>query len=82
MYDSIGSSITTSNYFSLSLQDPNYVLGDPVAANVAVMDKKDNYVSVVTSLNTWFGSKVSGECNVFFYKKNTYIFSKKSYIFS
>merc|ERR1719411_1533997 len=41
-----------------SEQDPNYLLGDPVAANVAVMDKKDNYVSVVTSLNTWFGSKV------------------------
>ena len=38
--------------------NPNYALSDPVAANVAVMDKKDNYVSVVTSLNTWFGSKV------------------------
>ena len=35
-----------------------YALSDPVAANVGVMDKKDNYVSVVTSLNTWFGSKV------------------------
>jgi hypothetical protein len=35
-----------------------YNLSDPVAANVGVMDKKDNYVSVVTSLNTWFGSKV------------------------
>ena len=39
---------------------PNYALSDPVAANVAVMDKKDHYVSVVTSLNTWFGSKVPG----------------------
>merc|ERR1712241_559568 len=38
--------------------DPNYALSDPVAATVSVMDKKDNYVSVVTSLNTWFGSKV------------------------
>ena len=38
--------------------NPSYSLSDPVASNVAVMDKKDNYVSVVTSLNTWFGSKV------------------------
>ena len=44
---------------SLDDADPNYALSDPVAANVGVMDKKDNYVSVVTSLNTWFGSKVS-----------------------
>ena len=43
---------------SLEEADPNYALSDPVAANVGVMDKKDNYVSVVTSLNTWFGSKV------------------------
>ena len=50
---------STINCFVFFLQDPNYVLGDPVAANVAVMDKKDNYVSVVTSLNTWFGSKVN-----------------------
>ncbi len=38
--------------------DPNYALSEPVGSNVAVMDKHDNYVSVVTSLNTWFGSKV------------------------
>merc|ERR1712018_480179 len=31
---------------------------EPVAANVAVMDRHDRYVSVVTSLNTWFGSKI------------------------
>lgn len=43
---------------TLLTSDPNYALSDPVAANVAVMDKKDNYVSVVTSINTWFGSKV------------------------
>ena len=41
--------------------DPNYALSSPVAANVAVMDKEDNYVGVVTSLNTWFGSKVRFE---------------------
>ena len=51
------------NHFVNSIQDPNYLLGDPVAANVAVMDKKDNYVSVVTSLNTWFGSKVNTVCS-------------------
>ena len=54
-----------SNIQGKSLDDdPNYTLSDPVAATVSVMDKKDNYVSVVTSLNTWFGSKVS---NVTFY---------------
>ena len=31
----------------------------PVAAHVAAMDRRDIYVSVVTSLNTWFGSKAS-----------------------
>ena len=46
--------------------DPNYALSDPVAANVAVMDKKDNYVSVVTSLNTWFGSKVMGKNGILY----------------
>ena len=30
----------------------------PVSAHVAAMDRRDIYVSVVTSLNTWFGSKV------------------------
>jgi gamma-glutamyltranspeptidase len=38
--------------------ESSYALSDPVAAHVAIMDKNDNYVSVVTSLNTWFGSKV------------------------
>ena len=49
--------------------DPNYALSEPVAANVGVMDKKDNYVSVVTSLNTWFGSKVSTLCTYVTLKK-------------
>ena len=31
----------------------------PVGAHVAAMDRRDIYVSVVTSLNTWFGSKAS-----------------------
>ena len=35
----------------------NYICR-PVAAHVAAMDRRDIYVSVVTSLNTWFGSKV------------------------
>lgn len=30
----------------------------PAASHVAVMDRQDNYVSLVTSLNTWFGSRV------------------------
>ncbi len=38
--------------------ETGYILSEPTAAHVAVMDKKDTYVSVVTSLNTWFGSKV------------------------
>ena len=49
---------------------PNYALSDPVAANVAVMDKKDHYVSVVTSLNTWFGSKVPDATTKFAGPKN------------
>ena len=48
----------TSDIQKENVFDPSYALSDPVASNVAVMDKKDNYVSVVTSLNTWFGSKV------------------------
>jgi len=32
--------------------------GESVAGQVMVMDKEDNYVSMVTSLNTWFGSKI------------------------
>jgi gamma-glutamyltranspeptidase len=28
------------------------------AASVVVMDKHDNYVALVSSLNSWFGSKV------------------------
>ena len=31
---------------------------DPVGAHVAVMDQSDTYVSVITTLNGWFGSKV------------------------
>ena len=37
----------------------DYTLGgEPVASNVAAMDKDDNYVVLVTSINTWFGSNV------------------------
>ena len=36
----------------------SYSLSASAAAHVAVVDKEDTYVSVVTSLNTWFGSKV------------------------
>ena len=35
------------------------ILSRPVGAHVAAMDRRDIYVSVVTSLNTWFGSKAS-----------------------
>ena len=60
MLDKTNSPKWTSNIQKENLgSDPNYALSDPVAANVAVMDKQDNYVSIVTSLNTWFGSKVS-----------------------
>ena len=48
---------------------PNYALSDAVAASVAVMDAKDNYVGVVSSLNTWFGSKVS-ENSIYVYFGN------------
>merc|ERR1719232_2188960 len=48
-----------------NLQDLQLKLGDNANADQQVkalqenmMDKKDNYVSLVTSLNTWFGSKV------------------------
>ena len=57
--------------------DPNYALSDPVAANVAVMDKKDNYVSVTTSLNTWFGSKVI-LCQMFNWPKLEQFFKIRS----
>lgn len=36
-----------------------YPMSEAVGANMVAMDRMDNYVSVVTSLNTWFGSKVS-----------------------
>ncbi len=35
-----------------------YPFSPPAAASVIAMDREDNYVSVVSSLNTWFGSGV------------------------
>ncbi|TRY76762.1 hypothetical protein TCAL_07601 [Tigriopus californicus] len=35
-----------------------YPISEAVGANMVAMDRMDNYVSVVTSLNTWFGSKI------------------------
>ncbi len=43
-------------------ESTSYTLAEAVSSHVAVMDKKDVYVSVVTSLNTWFGSKVKLFC--------------------
>lgn len=45
------------------LQNPGFAgvipFLDPVGAHVSVMDSSDLYVSTVTSLGSWFGSKVS-----------------------
>ena len=58
MLDKNNAAKWTSDIQGESVFEANYALSDPVAANVAIMDKKDNYVSVVTSLNSWFGSKI------------------------
>jgi hypothetical protein len=34
--------------------ESSYPMSRPSGAHVATMDRKDVYVSVVTSLNTWF----------------------------
>ncbi len=46
------------------------------------MDKKDNYVSVVTSINTWFGSKVRMMIWIFALTDNFYIHPNVSFFFS
>ena len=43
---------------SSDLSADSYGIPESVSSHVAVMDRKDNYVSVVTSINSWFGSKV------------------------
>lgn len=43
--------------------ESSYVLADPSGSHIAVMDREDNYVTMVTSLNTWFGSRVMTESN-------------------
>ena len=43
--------------------ESSYLLSDPVGSHIAVMDREDNYVTMVTSLNTWFGSRVMSPSN-------------------
>jgi len=38
--------------------------GEPVASGVSAMDVQDNYVAVVNSANTWFGSNIMTEGGV------------------
>ncbi len=49
----------------------SYQTSEPVGVSATAMDRQDIYVSVVTSLNTWFGSKVRTQ-KVFECMRNCY----------
>ncbi len=39
--------------------ESEYLMSEPAGSVAVTMDREDNYVAVITSLNTWFGSRVS-----------------------